>query len=168
MRHLAILSLLFSAAQSYGDRLEGVVTEVVSGDRLVLTVKGTKKKHHIKLAGIVAPVPGQPFFENSRGSLRRLTDKRVINVDWDRVEARCKRRVEQCPKIGRVLVGSKDLSLIQVKAGLAWHDVRRLEDQTTPDRTLYSEAEESAKNYRRGLWRAKNPIAPWLFKKKLD
>lgn len=47
-----------------------------------------------------------------------------------------------------------------VKNGYAWHYARYSKD------TSYKDLEVEAKQYRRGLWREKSPIAPWEFRKR--
>ncbi len=149
---------------AYADRLEGTVIRVTSGDRLVLKETETKKRHNLELAGIMAPIKGQPYFDSSLAALHKLVRKKTVIFDWDKVAERCKQRPSTCPKIGRLLVDSKDINLEQVKKGMAWHDIRHMDEQTTPDRTLYNEAESEARLHRVGLWKMKKPVAPWQFK----
>jgi len=153
------------SAPALADRVEGKTLQVLRGDRLVVKDQKTKKRHYIELSGIMAPVEGQPFHDSSQASLHKLVRGKVLNIDWDKVAERCQNKPDTCPKIGRVLSANQDLNLEQVKRGMAWHDVRHMDEQTTPDRTLYGEAEAEARRNRRGLWRMKKPIAPWLFRK---
>ncbi len=53
--------------------------------------------------------------------------------------------------VGKVIVGGKDISLEQIKAGLAWHYKEYQNEQTASDRQLYSEAEDEARKAKRGL-----------------
>ncbi len=149
---------------AHADRLEGKVISVTAGDRLVIKETETKKRHNLELAGIMAPVKGQPFYDSSTAALHKMVRNKTVTFDWDKVAERCKHRPSTCPKIGRLLVDNKDVNLEQVKKGMAWHDVRHMDEQTTPDRTLYSEAESEAKTHRSGLWKAKKPVPPWQFK----
>ncbi len=158
--YLAVL-FLAGALSALGDSLEGKASRVLAGDRLI--VNDGKTKLTVQLVGIKAPVEGQLFFHPSLASLKKLVGKKVLLIEWDKVEDRCRRRPDRCPKVGRVTAGNLDLSLEQVRLGMAWHDIRKLGDQTTPDRTLYSEAEEQARARGLGLWKYKKPLAPWKF-----
>lgn len=51
--------------------------------------------------------------------------------------------------------------LEQVRAGFAWHYKKYQKEQTSEDRQNYSEAEETAREARRGLWQEREPLAPW-------
>jgi endonuclease YncB( thermonuclease family) len=51
--------------------------------------------------------------------------------------------------------------LEQVKAGMAWHFKKYQRDQESADRALYAQAEISARDGKLGLWRDKDPQAPW-------
>ncbi len=146
------------------DSLKGMVLRVTSGDRLVIKELTSKKRHNLELAGIMAPIKGQPYHDSSIAALTQFVAKKNVTFDWDKVAEHCKHRPHTCPKVGRLLVDGKDVNLEQVKQGMAWHDIRNMDQQTTPDRTLYSEAESEARRGRRGLWKMKQPVAPWKFK----
>ena len=161
MRALIFLFVCSAASLTYGDSLEAKAYRVITGDLFV--AQEGKVRHLVRLAGIKAPVAGQPFHESSSASLKKLIDKKVLKIEWDKVEEYCKAKRDKCPKVGRVIDVGKDISLEQVRLGMAWHDVRHVDEQTTPDRTLYSEAEEHARAKRLGLWKQKKPIAPWRF-----
>lgn len=159
MRFYLSVLLFAGASLALGDSVEGVPYRVLTGDKL--TIKEGKVKHTILLAGIKAPLDGQPYFHTSVATLKKLVDKKVLKIEWDKINDRCK--ADRCPKVGRVIESGKDISLEMVRLGMAWHDIRHLDDQTTPERTLYGEAEEQARAHRYGLWKQKKPVPPWKF-----
>ena len=63
--------------------------------------------------------------------------------------------------IGTVFVGEKNVNLMLVEAGYAWHYV-----QFAKDKKEYADAEASAKKARRGLWAdTAPPVPPWDYRK---
>ena len=56
------------------------------------------------------------------------------------------------------------MNLEQIKAGLAWHYKKYQKEQTETDRILYSEAENMAREAKRGLWQDPHAIAPWDYR----
>jgi endonuclease YncB( thermonuclease family) len=60
-----------------------------------------------------------------------------------------------------VWVDDVDVSLAQLRAGLAWHFKRYASEQTPSDRETYALAEVEARAAHLGLWSDESPIAPW-------
>src|SRR5688572_1126629 len=102
MPHKFALLLLLCAGPARADRMEAIPMKIISGDRLVVMDRETKKRHQIELAGIMAPVKGQPYHASAIASLDKLVRKKVLVIDWDKVADRCSNRPDTCPKIGRV------------------------------------------------------------------
>lgn len=163
---LALLFALVPTANAY--RFEGSVERVLDGE--TLQVRETSKKSRlVHLAGIDAPAKGQKFFDSSRESLRKLALRKKVSVEWDKYNEACTRvkPKESCGVIGRVvLADGTDVSLAQVKRGMAFFNERRMEELSTPDRTMYGDAESDARRTRLGLWKQKKPVPPWEFRKK--
>jgi len=67
-------------------------------------------------------------------------------------DARCQHAA--CPK-------TLDVGLAQVTVGLAWHYKRYAPEQSEEDRERYAFAEKEARAKRAGLWRDREPVAPW-------
>ena len=139
------------------DSLQGVVVAVQDGDSLTLLDKG-KTQHRIRLAGIDAPEKRQPFGQRSKEGLSDLVYRREVSVEWSK-------RDRYGRVVGKVLLGRRDINLAQVEAGLAWHYVDYAREQTSSDRSLYSQAEARARKAPLGLWRDAAPLAPWTFRK---
>ena len=49
--------------------------------------------------------------------------------------------------------------------GMAWHYKEYQHEQTTQDRLVYRDEEESAKARRVGLWKDAKPVPPWEWRK---
>jgi endonuclease YncB( thermonuclease family) len=126
---------------------------VADGDTVTL-LDADKKQHRIRLAGIDAPERGQSFADRSKQTLADLAFDRDAQAHCPKVD-RYKRRV--C----KVTVGGVDVGLEQIQRGMAWHFKRYEREQSPQDRTAYSAAETEARSEGRGLWRDREPVAPW-------
>ena len=60
------------------------------------------------------------------------------------------------------ILSNQDMNLRQIEAGLAWHYKKYQNEQTQSDRELYSEAEITAREAKRGLWRERYRAATEL------
>ncbi|WP_107726093.1 thermonuclease family protein [Neisseria weaveri] len=137
---------------------EGVVTAVSDGDTLRMT-DTHGRKHKIRLAYIDAPELQQAHGQAARRVLEKAVwgqtaEVRIFDID------RYGREVAQ------VWVQRQDVNLMQIQQGYAWHYAsiakRRQHKQ---DFAAYAYAEAVARNQRLGLWRDREPQAPWAFRK---
>lgn len=63
-----------------------------------------------------------------------------------------------CPK-------TVDVGLAQIRTGLAWWYRKYANEQLSADATAYAAAETLARAQTAGLWRDKDPMPPWDFRK---
>ena len=133
--------------------LVGKVVSITDGDTLIL-LDDQRQQRRIRLAGIDAPERSQPFGQVSTTHLSELCFSKLVVAD--------------CPKSDRygrlvcvVRVNGTDIGLQQVEAGLAWHYKKYAREQSDEDKHAYASAEGVAREGRKGLWGASNPIAPW-------
>ncbi len=159
--------MLFTTSAAFGYTLRGTVTKVLDGQCVV--IKDEKKKlHTIRMSGIDIPLEGQKFHNSATLNLVKLAMKKKVTIEWDKYDDYCEKAKipkKKCWKVGQVLLDGVDLNLEQVKAGFAWHSPFRMNEQSTPDRTLYGEAELKAREKKAGLWKEKKPVPPWEFKR---
>lgn len=133
------------------------MVKVSDGDTItVLDLK--KSQHKIRLSGIDAPEKGQPFGTASRAHLAEQIAGKNITVEY-------KKRDRYRRILGKIVLGTRDLNLEQIKAGFAWHYKHYQKDQSPDDRSAYAAAEEEARKTGRGLWQDKAPTPPWTFRK---
>ncbi len=149
-----LLSLPASA-----DTLTGKVGRVVDGDT-VYVLDANYKDHKIRLAGIDAPERRQAYGLASRKHLLSIVAGKQVTIEY-------KKRDRYGRIVGKVLLDGIDVSLDQVKAGLAWHYKKYQHEQSAEDRELYADAENKARNERLGLWRENNPMPPWEYRRLL-
>ena len=67
--------------------------------------------------------------------------------------------------VGKVVHNGNDICLEQLKLGMAWHYKQYESEQPKVDREIYSQAELTARSQVIGLWKDKNTIPPWVFRK---
>lgn len=128
------------------------VVGVRDGDSLRVVINGHAAL--VRLAGIDAPERKQPFGLEAEDFLAGLVKGRTIR--W---------RDDGNDKFGRSIGivfldgdDGKSLNHRLVEAGLAWHYV-----QFSKDPTL-AQLEADARDARRGLWSADDPVPPWDFR----
>lgn len=136
--------------------IQGTVVVVYDGDTVsVQAMDG--KIYAIRLQGIDAPEGKQNYGEKSQQTLADLIlDKNVIVVVdkqdlYDRY-------------IGNVYYQGQDVSLLQIKAGMAWYFRKYANDQTAENRKRYAQTETDARSSGIGLWEEKEPKPPWEFR----
>lgn len=156
MRTILLLAAAFLALPAQAELISGRVVHVADGDTITL-LDSAKVQHKIRLAGIDAPEKSQAYGDRSRESLAELVANRSVVVETHKKD-RYGRRV------GKVLINGEDINIEQIRRGLAWfyrHYQRELSDA---DRQSYDQAEDEAKDLRRGLWADKLPVPPWDFR----
>ena len=65
----------------------------------------------------------------------------------------------------KILDGSRDLGLEQIRAGYAWLYRAYVKELTPEDRKRYESAEREAKERKVGLWHDPNPVPPWEWRR---
>jgi len=147
---LAIGLLLFLLGpEDDGNLLRGTISRVVDGDTVDLLDDGMQR-HRIRLFGIDAPESKQAFG-------RQATEFLAGMVDGRRVEVVRKDKDRYGRTIGQIWLQGKDVNRIMVQKGYAWA-YRYYSDAYVAD-------ENRARKHRIGLWRDKNPVEPYQFRK---
>jgi len=135
----------------------GQVIKVIVGETNTI-LDANKEQFKIRLSGIDAPEKNQAFGNVSKQSLSEMITGKEVKVNYNR-------RGRYGRIIGKVLLNNEGVNLMQVKRGLAWHYKQYEREQEVEDRALYVQGEYLAQKDRLGLWKDKNPIAPWDFRK---
>ena len=149
MKFIFLLFLSFNAAFliSYTP-LENI--RVVDGDTIRAEAKGREIK--IRLVEIDAPEINQPFGAQSKNFLNRLLNEKDVTL-ISQGEDRYGRT------LGEIYANGESANALMIKSGFAW-----VYDRYVKDSSLYK-YQDQAKAENLGLWRAKDPIAPWVWRK---
>ncbi|MDF9391705.1 MULTISPECIES: thermonuclease family protein [Methylococcus] len=149
----ALTACLLLEAEA-GPSLSGRVAAVLDGDSITVVDAG-QREVQVRLAQIDAPEYGQADWQASKRSLSELLQGSSVTVE--RVDADHYGRI-----VGRVWKEGIDVGLEQVRRGMAW--VYR-QYATDP---AYFDAEEQARQEKRGLWSQPHPFPPWRFRHRAE
>jgi endonuclease YncB( thermonuclease family) len=146
------------ASLVHAEALVGQVIAVSDGDTIKV-LDDTKKLFVIRLVGIDAPEKAQSFGQKSKKSLSELVFNSRVEVQWSKRD-----RYERI--VGKVIsADGSDVGLVQITRGMAWHYKQYANEQSIEDRHKYSQAEETTKDSRVGLWAEPQPVPPWVWRK---
>jgi endonuclease YncB( thermonuclease family) len=157
LKKLIALIWLCIAMSLNAATLQGKVVSVADGDTITV-LDSQKTQHKIRLQGIDAPERAQPFGNKSRQSLHELVHGKQVTVDYQKKD-------KYGRVVGKILLNNTDVCLEQLKRGMAWHYKQYANEQPKEDRETYSLAEQQAKTELKGLWKDKQPVPPWEFRK---
>ncbi len=156
---VALLSLAVAAADKKiaipaGETVTGRCVGIHDGDSItvVLDTPDGKRQAKIGLDGIDAPELGQPFSRVSRAALAEMVFERECAV-----ESRGADRYGRT--IGRVAVDGADVNAAMLDSGLAWHYKKY------DSRPEMAAREDAARRGGVGLWKDRDPIPPWDWRK---
>jgi endonuclease YncB( thermonuclease family) len=150
-------AMLVWSAASWADYISGKVVGVADGDTITV-LDSSNTQHKIRLAGIDAPEKAQPFGQVSKRNLSDMVFGQQVTIDWQKRD-----RYQRI--VGKVLLNRRDVNLEQLKAGLAWHYKKYVQEQPVEDRGSYAQTELQAQQAKVGLWADVSPVAPWDWRK---
>lgn len=149
---LCLVATSESFAQNAG--YSAYCVAVIDGDTIKVKVKGTEQK--IRLYGIDCPESGQLFGTPAKQKTEQLVYQKSVRIEVMDID-RYKR------KVAIVTVGKKVLQEELLKAGLAWHYSKYCK---APFCHKWKQLEIMARQQKIGLWKQKNAIPPWEWRKK--
>jgi endonuclease YncB( thermonuclease family) len=153
---LASIGLAQKSAGEQPGMVEGRVVRVIDGD--TINVERTDRSVVVvKLQGIDAPEEKQPFGKRSRKNLEEILIGKDVNVVVHKKD-------QGGGYIGTVFLAGRDVGLLQVEWGMAWHYKQFGYEQSPDSRKRYAQAEEKARTDRLGLWEKGDAVPPWDFR----
>lgn len=141
-----LVAILWVASPLFA--LSGKVISIHDGD--TITILQNKQQIKVRLFGIDAPELKQPYGKKSKQFLANLIADEVVEVD-ENGKDRYKRT------IGTVYLNGADINAQMVANGYAWA-YRKFSKK-------YTAQESQAKKQGLGLWRDKEPIPPWEWRR---
>ncbi len=148
-----VLALTAGAASAHARTLTGVVTHVTDGDTIWVREPGAAGGVQVRLVGIDAPEICQAFGLQSRTALTQHILYRPVRVTVRATDVYGR-------TVGRVDLQGQDLGAWLVGRGHAWSS--RYRRRAGP----YAQEESAARDARRGLWAAGEPLEPRIFRKR--
>jgi endonuclease YncB( thermonuclease family) len=148
---LAAMLACAHAPSARADGLAGRVVEVADGATLTIVDAG-RQRHTIRLADIDPPAMAQRFGMRSRQSLAELCAGKTAQVTDRGLDADGRR-------LGWVMCAGINANGEQVRRGMAWVYAQYV----APTSALYT-LQADARLARRGLWRDRRPVAPWVWR----
>jgi endonuclease YncB( thermonuclease family) len=144
---LTFISISLSAAE-----IKGKVVGVSDGDTITVLDDMDNGRFRIRLDKIDAPEKNQAFGNKSKQVLSSLIYGKNVVVRFNKID-------NYGRVLGVVFLGEKEINLIMVQDGYAWH-------YSYYDKTQsYIDAEKKARLEKKGLWIDPNPINPYEFRK---
>lgn len=153
MKQFLIVSLIFLFTsssiiiQKTQQKITGNVVKIVDGDTFDLLTQDTVKIR-IRLNGIDCPERKQDYYQVCKDALSQyIFGKKVTLVIHGK--DRWKRTLAD------VYVNNESINHKMIKNGFAWHFKKYSKDKKL------AQAEEYARKKKMGLWKMKDPVAPW-------
>lgn len=145
-----------AATLSAGEIYSAAVVKISGGDAItVMPDNGRKVK--IRLYGIAAPEKRQHFGRVARDHLRQVLRGREVAIEPLHTD-------QDGHTVALVWLGTARLvNEIMVTDGLAWHWPEHCQRQPLCRRL--QGREQVARQEKRGLWKGKQPVPPWEWKK---
>lgn len=147
----AFLLVCWCAVSARAEGIAGRVVGVATGDTLTIRF-ASGLQARIRLADIAAPKNEQPYGARSRRSLAELCGGKKATLEDQRADPEGR-------LAARVMCAGINANGEQVRRGMAWVD-RRYASPTSALLRLETDARE----HRRGLWRRRHPVAPWVWR----
>ncbi|MDP9911178.1 endonuclease YncB(thermonuclease family) [Variovorax boronicumulans] len=142
------------------------VVSIHSGDTLTARcgdAASASAWRRVRLQGIEAPKPGQPFAEQARQKMHDMVRLKPADVDCDAPTSHARERIcrvmvtpDSAPNGPRTL----DAGLALLTVGLARWQPAQAQRLSPQERGQYEFAEEEAKAKRAGLWKDARPTRP--------
>jgi len=148
---LPLLLCVFSLTV-FPAEIRGKIVRVADGDTVTVLDALDGAPFRVRLDKIDAPELRQPFGPEAAAYLSALISGKEVVIRFRKID-----------RYGRIIAtvyhGGRDVNLLMVRAGLAWHYAY------FDDTPAYREAEKQARAARRGLWRQDNPVNPYEFRR---
>lgn len=141
-----LLFSIFTFSQTYK------VIGIKDGDTVSILFEGTEKT--VRLAHIDCPEKKQPFGNNAKVALSELCFGKMVTLVGDGKTDRNGRLIAEL-----ILPNGENVNKTLVRMGLAWHFKKYSKDDS------YAKLEVAARKKKIGLWKEKNPISPWEWRK---
>ncbi len=150
MKKISVLLFLFFSLFTFSQTYK--VIGIKDGDTVSILFEGKEKT--VRLAHIDCPEKKQPFGNNAKEAISKLCFGKYVTLRGDGKTDRNGRLIAEL-----ILPNGINVNKTLVKMGLAWHFKKYSKDES------YAKLEIAARNKKAGLWKEKNAISPWEWRK---
>lgn len=134
----------------HATEIQGKVIKIIDGDTFDI-VLSNHEVVRIRMLHIDAPEKKQDFGNASKQALAKNIFGKQIRVVYEHKDRNGR-------VLGEVFVGEQNINLWMVTEGWAWHFIRYSKNKK------YAAAQQTAKIYKKGLWKQTQAIPPWVFR----
>jgi endonuclease YncB( thermonuclease family) len=137
--------------------VKGKVTEILSGISFAM-MRSDYSRTVICVSNLEVPEPGQPMSDIAQNHLRELLLNQIvlINIKGFTEDDSC--------LLADVYLNATNINLQMVRDGVAWSN----KDYYYPEGYyIYAQAENAARNEKRGIWQNVSPMPPWIYREQL-
>jgi micrococcal nuclease len=153
---VATITLLGFCNEGRAASFYGKVIEINEGD--LITVSNQNRPVKVRLLGVDAPEPGQPFAETAKQHLKDLVIDKMVTVEYSSLGV-------HSSVVGKVILDGADVCAQMVRDGAAWFDINNNSRLSEIERQVYAQSEAAARSERRGIWQNGDAIAPWEYQR---
>ncbi len=136
------------------DPFKARVQRVIDGDTIIIHHRNKNLK--VRLWGIDTPEWKQPFSRKAKLFTLHHLKSRIVEIypkDWD----------DYGRLVAIVRLENRLFNQDLIEAGLAWVHIYYCKESICQ---TWKDLEKSARNQHLGLWNDKNPVPPWIWKRK--
>jgi micrococcal nuclease len=149
------LWVFLSSSSAYAADFHAKVIHITDGDTITV-LNDANEQIKIRLNGIDCPEKAQAYGNQAKQFTKDLVAGQMVAI-----------QAYETDRYGRTigdvtLADGRNLSQELVKAGYAWWFFKYSDDEQL------GILEVQAKIAKMGLWKAKNPVPPWIFRKVKD
>ena len=143
------LTFLSIISHAHADNLGPTITYFYDGD--TVKIQQGLLEYKLRLTDIDAPERNQAYGKTSRRALATLCKNADVKVYLSGID-------KYQRNLGKLSCNNQDASVFMINNGHAWFNRRYSMDYTL------DLAEQSARTNKIGLWKRKNPTAPWQWR----
>ena len=151
MRNAVYLLLWCFSLSSVSVMAEPTITHFYDGD--TVKIDDGQRQYKLRITDIDAPERNQRYGKQARRALMKLCKQANIQVTLTGID-------KYQRELGYLTCNNTAVSEYLIEQGFAWFNVRY------SNNVALQAAENNARQAKRGLWKQKKPMPPWVWRQK--
>lgn len=144
-----LIAFVLLIALSFKAHADPRIAYFYDGD--TVKIIDASKTYKLRIAHIDAPERNQTYGRKSRRALMKLCKNATIQISLTETD-------KYQRQLGSLSCNQQDVSTYMIKYGHAWFSKRYSKKK------ILAQIEQSARKNKLGLWQAKKPMAPWVWR----